>query len=181
MAQNNQSLTNRIISAIREVPDFPKPGILFKDITPLLQDPTLCSSIVDGLCADVQGLPIDALVGIESRGFLFGVQMAQKLNVPFVPIRKKGKLPFETLSIEYELEYSKAEIEMHVDGIKSGMNVLVHDDLLATGGTALAAAELVKKAGGNVSGFSFLVELAFLNGRRSLLPIGRDVRTLVAN
>jgi adenine phosphoribosyltransferase len=180
MSPANQTLSDRIRSVIRDVPDFPKPGIIFKDITPLLQDPELCSAIVDGLCRDVESLAIDAIVGIESRGFLFGVQMAQQLNVPFVPIRKKGKLPHHTHAVQYELEYGTAEIEMHRDGIQKGMKVLVHDDLLATGGTAIAAADLIAQAAGQVAGFSFLVELGFLNGQKPLMNISNHVKSLVS-
>ena len=162
------SISERVDKAIRTIPNFPKKGIMFKDITPILENANLSSDIVDELvkqCADVK---IDAIAGVESRGFLFGFSMAMKLGVPFVMIRKKGKLPAKTISHKYDLEYGSAEIEMHVDSIEKGMHVLIHDDLLATGGTAAAAAELIKKSGGNVSGFSFVVELEFLKGKEAL-------------
>ena len=162
------SISERVDKTIRTIPDFPKKGIMFKDITPILENANLSSDIVDELvkqCADVK---IDAIAGVESRGFLFGFSMAMRLGVPFVMIRKKGKLPSKTISHKYDLEYGSAEIEMHVDSIEKGMHVLIHDDLLATGGTAAAAAELIKKSGGNVSGFSFVVELEFLKGKEAL-------------
>ncbi|MEQ9009509.1 MAG: adenine phosphoribosyltransferase, partial [Ekhidna sp.] len=135
-------LQQRIKDTIRDVPDFPKPGIVFKDITPLLQDVKLSADITEAFADYWKSFPIDAIVGIESRGFIWGNAMAQKLGVPFVPVRKKGKLPADTFSYKYDLEYGSAEVEIHKDGIKAGQKVLVHDDLLATGGTAVAAAEL---------------------------------------
>lgn len=157
-------------AAIRAVPDFPKPGILFRDITPVLQDPALCADVLDGFQAALAGQRIDAIAGIESRGFLFGLPLAIRLGVPFITVRKKGKLPWRTVSHSYQLEYGSAEVEMHVDSVRPGMHVLIHDDLLATGGTAAAAAELVRMQGGTVAGFSFLIELAFLNGALRLAP-----------
>lgn len=161
------SLESNIKASIRDVPDFPKPGILFKDITPIFTDQQLCNDIVDGFIERLGTKP-DAILGIESRGFLFGILLANKLNVPFILVRKAGKLPYKTISHEYALEYGTAKIEMHVDSLKKGWNVMIHDDLLATGGTAEAAAHLVKKQGANVSGFSFVVELGFLNGKQKL-------------
>src|SRR6478609_1713918 len=128
---------------IRDIPDFPKPGIIFKDITPLFYDQQLCKKIVDGFIENLNEKP-DAIIGIESRGFLFGILLANKLNVPFVLVRKSGKLPYTIISQEYELEYGSSKIEMHADAIKKGWKVLVHDDLLATGGTAEATARLVE-------------------------------------
>ena len=162
------SISERVDKAIRTIPDFPKKGIMFKDITPILENANLSSDIVDELVRQCVDVKIDAIAGVESRGFLFGFSMAMKLGVPFVMIRKKGKLPAKTISHKYDLEYGSAEIEMHVDSIEKGMHVLIHDDLLATGGTAAAAAELIKKSGGNVSGFSFVVELEFLKGKEAL-------------
>jgi adenine phosphoribosyltransferase len=159
------NLTEEIKKAIRDVPDFPKPGILFKDITPIFYDQQLCNAIVE---ESAKKLATDAIVGIESRGFLFGFLLANKMNVPFVLVRKAGKLPYKTISYEYELEYGTAKIEMHTDSLKKGWNVMIHDDLLATGGTAEAAAHLVKQQGANVSGFSFVVGLEFLNGKQKL-------------
>lgn len=157
------SLTEKIKSAIRDIPNFPIDGIIFKDITPILLDANLCLEIVDAFITKSKSKP-DAIVGIESRGFLFGPLLAAKWKVPFIPIRKKGKLPGETLEINYNLEYGSATIEMHKGHLKDGMNVMVHDDLLATGGTANAAASLVKLENCNIHSFSFLVNLTFLNG-----------------
>jgi adenine phosphoribosyltransferase len=148
---------------IRIVPDFPKKGISFKDITPLLQSAETCGRIQQMIFDEFSG-EIDAVAGIESRGFFFGFGVAQSLGIPFIPIRKKGKLPHKTISVRYGLEYGFDEVEMHLDAIQKGQRVLVHDDLLATGGTAAAAAELVKVAGGELAGFSFLIHLSFLEG-----------------
>ena len=173
------NLQKRIINSIRDVPDFPKPGIVFKDITPLLKDTILSTDITSALAEYWKEYDLGVIVGIESRGFIWGNALAQKLGLPFVPIRKKGKLPAETHSHAYDLEYGSAEVEMHKDGIVEGQRVLIHDDLLATGGTADAAAELVKKAGGSVAGFSFLVELGFLNARNQLDHHSSKVHSLV--
>jgi adenine phosphoribosyltransferase len=173
------SLQQRIRSSIRDVQDFPKPGILFKDITPVLVDPALCKDIVDSFYDSFKSKPIDSIIGIESRGFIFGMMLAQKFNVPFIPVRKHGKLPFETHSYEYKLEYGSAIMEIHTDAIKEGSNVLIHDDLLATGGTASAAAELVKMQKGKIAGFAFLVTLDFLNGKNSLLKHSANITSLV--
>lgn len=161
------SLETNIKAAIRDVPDFPKPGIMFKDITPILGNQMLCNEIVDGFIERLGEKP-DAIAGIESRGFLFGMLLANKLNIPFVLVRKAGKLPYKTISYEYSLEYGTAKIEMHIDSIKKGWDVIVHDDLLATGGTAEAAAHLIEQQGGNVSGFNFVIGLEFLNGKQKL-------------
>ena len=158
-------LSQKIQSLVRDIPDFPKDGIVFKDITPILADSALCLEIVHTFIKELKGLKIDTVVGVESRGFLFGFMLANALKVPFVPIRKKGKLPYEVVSHKFDLEYGSAEIEMHVDAIQKGCNVLIHDDLLATGGTAAASAELIKKLGGVVCGFAFVLELGFLNGK----------------
>lgn len=173
------ALRSRLEAAIRAVPDFPKPGILFRDITPVLEDPLLCRAITEGFREELLTTPIDAIAGIESRGFLFGMPLALALSVPFLTVRKKGKLPWKTVSHKYDLEYGSAEVEMHVDSVKPGMRVLVHDDLLATGGTAAAAAELVRMQGGTVAGFSFLIELSFLHGLRKLEPYNAKVVTLL--
>ena len=172
-------LENRLKAAVRAVPDFPKPGILFRDITPVLEDAALCTAAVDGFRHALAAQRIDAIAGIESRGFLFGMPLAMALNIPFVTVRKKGKLPWKTVGYRYDLEYGSAEVEMHVDSVKPGMRVMVHDDLLATGGTAAAAAELIKKQGGTVAAFSFLIELSFLNGMDRLKPYGAEVVRLV--
>jgi adenine phosphoribosyltransferase len=172
-------LQQRIKDAIKDVPDFPKPGIMFKDITPLLKDVQLSADITDAFATYWKVFSVDAVVGIESRGFIWGNAIAQKMGVPFIPVRKKGKLPGDTYSFKYDLEYGSAEVEMHKDGIKKGQKVLVHDDLLATGGTAIAAAELIKKAGGELAGLSFLVELSFLHGQIALEKYKSNVHSLI--
>jgi len=161
----------QIKAAIRDIPDFPKPGIIFKDITPILKDPVLCGQIVDAFVEQLKGIKIDAIAGIESRGFLFGLSLANKLGVPFVPVRKAGKLPFTIKQKAYKLEYGTAVIELHTDAFEPGQHILIHDDLLATGGTALAASELIQEMGGIVAGFSFVVGLGFLNGLERLTPV----------
>lgn len=173
-------LKEKLDIAIREVADFPKPGIMFKDITPVLHDPVLCREITDEICKSFENEQIDAVVGVESRGFLFGMLIAQQLNIPFITVRKKGKLPYETVSYKYDLEYGSAEIEMHVDAIKPGSRVLIHDDLLATGGTAIAAAELVKMQNGIIAGFSFIIELKFLNGTQKLEAYSKNISNLIS-
>jgi len=157
-----------IRAGVRDVPDFPKEGILFKDITPLLSDPKLFRSITDHLVAACQGLGIQKIAGIEARGFLFGGAMADRLDIGFIPVRKKGKLPWKTESISYQLEYGEAELEIHTDAFQPGERVILIDDLLATGGTAAAAAQLVEKLGAEVVQIQFVIELAFLNGRAAL-------------
>lgn len=172
-------LEEEIKMAIRNVPDFPKKGINFKDITPLFQNPKLIGKMVAKLTAKYKDSNIDAVAGIESRGFLLGVPLALALGVPFVLIRKKGKLPYETVSYKYELEYGFAEIEMHIDAILPGQNVLIHDDLLATGGSAEAAAKLIQMQKGKVVGFDFIVELEFLNGRKKLDGFSKNMFSFV--
>jgi adenine phosphoribosyltransferase len=169
----------KIRSVIRDVPDFPKPGIMFKDITPIMQNPDLSNEILDELVERYKESAIDAVAGIESRGFLFGYPLAMRLGVPFILIRKKGKLPYEKISCDYDLEYGTATIEIHTDAVSSEARVLIHDDLLATGGSAEAAARLIEKAGGKVVGFDFLVELEFLNGRQKLESYCGNIRKLV--
>src|ERR1022692_5341189 len=153
---------------IREVPDFPKPGILFYDITTLLKDSGGFAGVIDGLKSHYSGARVDLVLGIEARGFIFAPALAYALHGGFVPIRKPGKLPAATVSASYDLEYGKDSLEMHKDAVQPGSRVLIVDDLLATGGTAAAAARLVREAGGTVGGLGFVVELTFLNGRRSL-------------
>ncbi|MEY5040937.1 MAG: hypothetical protein RLZZ414_476 [Bacteroidota bacterium] len=176
---NKESLSQLLKSEIRNIPDFPKKGIQFKDITTILHNPQLNKMVLDCLIQDCSSLKIDVVVGLESRGFLYGNALAIALGVPFVPIRKKGKLPFNTISEKYELEYKKSEIEIHIDAIKNGQNVLIHDDLLATGGTAEATAKLIKKLNGNVVGFSFVVALGFLNGEQKLKEYSDYVDSIV--
>lgn len=171
-------LSEYIKKTVRDVSDFPKPGILFKDITPIFYDQTLCTQITDGFIAKMDVIP-DAIIGIESRGFLFGFMMANKLNIPFVLIRKAGKLPYKKISYEYELEYGVSKIEIHEDALQKDWNVMIHDDLLATGGTAEAAAQLVKKLGANVCGFNFVVGLDFLNGKEKLVKHSNNIICLV--
>jgi adenine phosphoribosyltransferase len=171
-------IATQIKAAIRDIPDFPKPGIIFKDITPILKDPILCQNIVDAFAEQLSGTKIDVIAGVESRGFLFGLMLAVKLNVPFVPIRKAGKLPHTVKQKIYELEYVTATIEMHTDAIEPGQHVLIHDDLLATGGTVAAASELVQELGGIVTGFSFVVGLGFLGGREKITPVSDNIVVL---
>ena len=159
---------------LRNVPDFPQPGILFKDITPLLADPRAFHITLDLLAERFIGERVDAIVGVESRGFIFGGALAARLNASFVPVRKPGKLPAKADRVAYELEYGKAELEMHLDSIKSGANVVVVDDVIATGGTAVAAAELSRRQGGKVLGFAFVIELDFLGGRKRLHETSPD-------
>ena len=153
---------------MRDVPDFPKQGIIFKDITPVLSDPALFRASVDLFLERCRARNIDKIVGIDARGFLFGAAVAYELGVGFVPIRKRGKLPFKTEIASYSLEYGEAEMEMHVDGIQSGEQVVLIDDLLATGGTSAAASDLILKAGGKLLEVQFLIELEFLQGRKRL-------------
>lgn len=170
----------KLKSTLRDVQDFPKKGIVFKDITPVLADAELCSAVVYELYNTYKDKKIDAIAGIESRGFFFGFLLANRLGVPFIPIRKAGKLPFTTVSIEYALEYGTAKIEMNSDAITPGMNVIVHDDLLATGGTADAAAELIKRQGGNISGFCFVIGLDFLNGSKLLSKHSENIKSIIS-
>jgi adenine phosphoribosyltransferase len=153
---------------IRDVPDFPKPGILFKDITPLLADPVAFQVAIDRLSLQFAGQPIDAIAAAEARGFLFAAPLALKLHKPLVPLRKPGKLPYRSYSLKYDLEYGSAELQMHVDGVAPGQRVLLVDDVLATGGTMAAGGQLIERAGATVAGCAFLVELSFLNGRAKL-------------
>ena len=157
-----------IKALIREVPDFPKPGILFYDITTLLKDPVGLHWAVDSLANHYIGRVIDLVVGIEARGFIFAPMVAYRLNAGFVPVRKPKKLPADTASVEYSLEYGKDSLEIHRDAIGKGQQVLIIDDLLATGGTAAAVAQLVESQGGNVAGLGFLIELEFLKGKDKL-------------
>jgi adenine phosphoribosyltransferase len=155
-------------SLIREIPDFPSTGIMFKDITPVLVNPQAMRQVIDLFIEFAIPRRPDAIIGIESRGFVFGMPLALEMGLPFVPVRKLGKLPFRTIHEEYALEYGTNTVEMHVDGISPGDRVIIVDDLLATGGTAAAAKRLVNRLGGTVEGFAFLIELAFLHGRLAL-------------
>lgn len=173
------TIQEKIIGAIRDVPDFPKPGILFKDISPIMLNAELSNEIVEHLYELYKNENLDAVAGIESRGFLFGYPLAMRLGIPFVLIRKQGKLPYKKISHAYDLEYGSAVIEIHEDAVSTGQRVLIHDDLLATGGSADAAAELVKKCGGEVAGFNFLVGLSFLDGDKRLNNHSSNISSLV--
>lgn len=168
---------NHLKELIREVPDYPKPGILFYDLTTLLRNPAGFHSLVDALCIHYEGQHVDAVVGIEARGFILAPALAYRLGAGFVPVRKPKKLPAKTVSVTYDLEYGTDTLEIHDDAIKPGARILISDDLLATGGTAAATVALVRKLGGNVVGASFAVELTFLNGRKKLPGI--DVFTMI--
>jgi adenine phosphoribosyltransferase len=162
-------LSEKIKQTIRDIKDYPKPGIVFKDITPLLADPTLFQEIVRCMVQEFESQKIDAVAATEARGFIFGSILAHELNCRFIPVRKSGKLPFKTRSQQYDLEYGAASIEMHEDAVKPGWRVLVHDDLLATGGTAGATADLIQGLDGIVAGFSFIINLSFLPGAQNLM------------
>ena len=161
-------LEDKLKQCIRDVKDYPKPGIIFKDITPVLAEPALMKEVVYDLVERFKDERIDAVAAIEARGFILGAILAMELNCAFVPIRKAGKLPYRTLSQEYALEYGSATVEMHEDAVKQGWRVMIHDDLLATGGTAEAAGTLINNLGADVAGFSFLIELTFLPGKDTL-------------
>jgi len=161
-------LESRLKSTIRDVLDFPKPGILFKDITPVLADPKLFRATVDHFAELYAGSHIDVVVGMESRGFLFGAPLAMALSAAFVPARKPGKLPYESIEVSYSLEYGTATLVMHSDAVRKGQKVLIVDDLLATGGTASATCKLVERLGGQVVACCFVIELGFLDGRKAL-------------
>lgn len=174
----NELLGQRIKNHIEEVRDFPKPGISFKDITPVLRNAELCSEILDEMELNARTLQPDIIVGLESRGFMFGFALAQRLNIAFIPVRKPGKLPRDVYSESYDLEYGSAVLELHREDILPESRVLIHDDLLATGGTAAAAASLIKRVNAHLVGYDFLVELAFLKGRH-YLPAGVPVHSMV--
>lgn len=172
------SLEEKIKEVIRNVPDFPKQGINFKDITTLMMDPELSNLVLDELVQLYKNQEITKIAGIESRGFLFGYALAMRLNIPFVLIRKKGKLPYKKIEQSYKLEYGEAVIEMHEDAIDKGDKVLIHDDLLATGGSAEASSKLILKAGGEVVAFNFIIELSFLNGQSKITQISKNIINL---
>ncbi|MDX2084126.1 MAG: adenine phosphoribosyltransferase [Candidatus Melainabacteria bacterium] len=166
-----QDLSTRLREAIRDIPDYPKPGILFKDITTALRQPQLFADIVEALYQQAKEANIQYVAGIESRGFILGSPLAYRLGAGFIPIRKRGKLPGQTAQYEYQLEYGTDCVEIHVDAIEPGARVLLVDDLLATGGTAAAASHLIGQVGGRLVGALFMVDLAFLNGRSQLPPL----------
>ena len=168
-------IDQQIKAVIRDVHDFPRPGIVFKDITPILKSPQLCNGIIDAFVEKLGDTRIDVVAGVESRGFLFGLILAMRLDVPFIPVRKVGKLPYTTKQKKYELEYGDAAIELHTDAFAVGAHVLIHDDLLATGGTVTATSELIQEMGGKVAGFAFVVGLGFLNGKERIRPISENI------
>jgi len=161
---------DKLRRAVRDVPDFPKKGIIFKDITPILKDGELFRAAVDLFLDQCRGRKIDKIVGIDARGFVFGSAVAYELGIGFVPLRKKGRLPYKTESAKYSLEYGEAEMELHIDAITRGEQVVLIDDLLATGGTSASATTLIKKVGGELLEAQFLIELEFLHGREKLVP-----------
>lgn len=173
------SIADSLHQSIRTIADFPKSGIQFKDITPVLRDPALCSAVSKALADPFRNQGIEVVAGIESRGFLFGMLLAQELGCSFAIIRKKGKLPHRTIELEYALEYGSAIIEMHEDEIAPGQKVMIHDDLLATGGTADAAARLIHSVGGVVAGFSFVIGLDALGGEERLKQHTQAIVTLI--
>ncbi|MCB9665545.1 MAG: adenine phosphoribosyltransferase [Alphaproteobacteria bacterium] len=164
----SHTLAEAVRRTIRDVPDFPKPGILFKDITPVLSSPRLLQDVVNWTAGTYAGVDVDLVVGIESRGFIFGAAVAPQIHAGFVPLRKPGKLPWTTRQVSYDLEYGSATLQVHEDAIQTGDRVVIVDDLLATGGTAVAAVDLVRQLGGHVVGCCFVVELDFLEGRARL-------------
>ncbi len=169
------NLQEYLLANLRDIKDFPKPGIVFKDITPLLSNPECLASVVDAMLEEITLFKPDVIVGIESRGFIIGAILASKLGIPFVPLRKSGKLPFTTFSESYGLEYGNDTLEIHTDAIPNGARVLIHDDVLATGGTALASARLCNKAGAGELAFAFLMELSFLSGREKLATYSNKI------
>ncbi len=173
-------IEQKIKSVIRDVPNFPKEGIIFKDISTIMMNPILSAEILDHLVELYKDKGLTKIAGIESRGFLFGYPLAIRLGLPFVLIRKKGKLPYEKLSYSYDLEYGSATIEIHTDAIEKNDKVLIHDDLLATGGSASAAAELIQQCGGEVEAFNFLVSLDFLNGIDKLKKYTNNISKLAS-
>jgi adenine phosphoribosyltransferase len=173
-------ISKKLDAAIRDIADFPKPGIIFKDITPILKDAQLCNDVIDEFVKQLEGIDIDVVAGIESRGFLFGLMLANRLQIPFVPVRKKGKLPFTTIQEPCELEYGSAILELHQDAISPGQRVLIHDDLLATGGTVSAATRLVQKLNGEVAAYAFVISLDFLEAKDKLRLVSKNIISLVA-
>jgi adenine phosphoribosyltransferase len=167
-------------NAIRTIPDYPKPGIMFRDITTLLGDPRAFRAAVDALVQPYAGVKIDAVAGIEARGFILGGAVAHQLSVGFVPVRKKGKLPHTVIGEDYDLEYGKDRVEIHADAVRKGERVIVIDDLIATGGTAFAAIRLLERAGAHVVGCAFVIDLPELGGADKIRALGKDVSALVA-
>jgi len=179
MATSEEILEQTIKSTIRDIVDFPQPGIVFKDITPLLKDTELCKAIVQTIANQLRPFQPDAIACLDSRGFWFGLSIAIELGIPMIPIRKKGKLPYKTVYEEYALEYGTNTIEMHTDAIQPGWRVAIHDDILATGGTAEATSKLIKKSQGEIVAYSFLIELDFLAGKDKLTPYCSTIQSLI--
>ncbi len=173
------NISEKIRLTVREIPNFPTEGIIFKDITPIFENPSLCQEIVHAFTSSLSSKP-DAVLGIESRGFLFGFLLAYQLQVPFILARKPGKLPHKTIKAQYTLEYGSSAIEIHENSIQAHQKILIHDDLLATGGTADAAAQLVKHHHAEVLAFTFLIELSFLNGKEKLIPYTNNIICLTS-
>lgn len=173
------NMTSELATSIRSIPDYPKPGIIFRDITTLLGDPRAFRRAVDELVQPFAGTKIDKIAGMEARGFILGGAVAHQLSAGFVPIRKKGKLPHETVRIAYSLEYGVDEMEMHLDAVKPGEKVVLVDDLIATGGTAVGATQLLRQIGAEIVAACFVIDLPDLGGRKKLEALGVDVHTLV--
>lgn len=173
-------IEQKLRAVVRDVLDFPKPGIVFKDITPILQDPVLCREVVDAFAENLKDIELDVVIGVESRGFFFGMMLAERLNLPFIPIRKPGKLPYTTIRQSYDLEYGSSTIEIHEDAFPKGAKVLLHDDLLATGGTIIAANKLIERMGGRVSAMAFVISLDFLEAKDRLREYGDNIISLVS-
>lgn len=173
-------IEQKLRAVVRDVLDFPKPGIVFKDITPILQDPVLCREVVDAFAENLKDIELDVVIGVESRGFFFGMMLAERLNLPFIPIRKPGKLPYTTIRQSYDLEYGSSTIEIHEDAFPKGAKVLLHDDLLATGGTIIAANKLIERMGGRVSAMAFVISLDFLEAKDRLREYSDNIISLVS-
>jgi adenine phosphoribosyltransferase len=173
-------IEQKLRSVVRDILDFPKPGIVFKDITPILQDPVLCREVVDAFVENLKDIELDVVVGVESRGFFFGMMLAERLNLPFIPIRKPGKLPYTTIQQSYDLEYGSSTIEIHADAFPDGTRVLLHDDLLATGGTIIAASKLIERMGGSVSAMAFIISLDFLGAKHQLNTYSENIISLIS-
>jgi adenine phosphoribosyltransferase len=173
-------IDRKLRSTVRDILDFPKPGIVFKDITPILQDPVLSREVVDAFIEQLEGVELDVVVGVESRGFFFGMMLAERLNLPFVPIRKPGKLPYATIRQSYDLEYGSSTIEIHEDAFPAGSRILLHDDLLATGGTIIAASKLIEQMGGTVSAMAFVISLDFLGAKKQLESYCNKIISLIS-
>lgn len=174
-----QDDTDSLRAAVRDVPDFPQPGIVFKDITPVLANGPLFHRAIDLMCADLHAAGVSKVMGIDARGFIFAGAVADRLGLGFIPVRKKGKLPWQTVGTGYDLEYGSNHIELHSDAVAPGERVWLIDDVLATGGTAAAAADLVHQLGGTLAGMTFFIELSFLEGRKRL-PAGPTVRSILS-